>query len=124
MEELYYTDPLAASIMMRDFGVKILGKRKSVPHISLSTACNYAGQNKKLQPEKLIVCPDSYDVFDLKLWDVVEFDGIVFGSVIGIDDEGMVGVQCENDVYAAEIEECTILNRDEKPFFNPIKEVA
>ena len=110
--KLYYTDGLAAEYMRREFGVQYswLGK-------------------KALEKTPDYIHPDSRYIFEPKLHDIVEWDGIMFGSVIGENKEdGIIGVQHGSnedggcDVYELEPDECTIIQRDEKPFFVPEKD--
>ena len=118
-EKLYYTDPLAAAYMAREFGIRLEGD------IKWYNCADWA--SKSLADDRnneIYIHPDSYHIFEPKMGDIVEWDGLMFGIVIGKDEsDDTIGVQHgESDVYTIPSEELGIIQRNNKPFFNPQKE--
>ena len=124
MSKLYYTDPLAAAYMAREFAVML--RTPCAQNIAPSGMLEHWHEllkvNPKLNLDRIYIHPDSLSIFEPKLHDLVEWEGLVFGFVIGLN-EGEVGVQHgESDVYTLDKDECTIIQRDDKPFFYPDSE--
>lgn len=135
--KLYYDDPLQAAYMAREFGVKYQSEYKWQSEKWGDKYGDYLehfifvlpGGSLTEQVDEYYIHPDSLDIFEPKLHDVVEWDGIMFGMVIGVnEEEGDIGVQhgCQDDgscdVYTLEPYEITIIQRDNKPFFTPRRE--
>lgn len=144
MTKLYYTNPLIAAYMAEEFEIRYLDNDgNDIWFHHVDTSFGYSLQKAKLlfqskennakasifHPEltfntqrKAYIHPDSLDIFEPKIWDVVEWDGIMYGDVIG-KNENIIGIQHgKSDVYMVDINEITILQRNNKPFFVPENE--
>jgi len=135
----YYKCPLQAAYMNKEFGVEYQygglpytkqGGEYGCLFVSYSAESEEV-KEKFVKAEKINIHPDSYHIFDTQLHDIVEWDGIMFGTVIGENkEEDIIGVQhgvnddggC--DVYTLELDEVKIVQRDDKPFFTPLEDIA
>lgn len=78
--KLYYTDPLKAAYMAREFGIELLDYRCiSYPEILtwenvIEEMINSytGGVDLKYIPEKYYIHPDSYGIFDVKFGDLTD----------------------------------------------------
>ena len=120
----FYKDPVAAAYMAIHFDVDYIVYDEDTGEEMLRDDTDAMLENYINQADIGVVHyihPDSLHIFEPKLHDLVEWDGLMFALVIGLN-EGEVGVQHgESDVYTLDKDECTIIQRDEKPFFTPEK---
>jgi len=117
MTKLYYTDPLKAAYMAREFGVKLLfiehyGDDKWETEITwegiIKTAARYGIGTYELS--RLYVHPDSLDIFKPKEGDLV---------TIRKDDFGATPFVFRGDLSDWDTFERHVLFRDKKHFFMP-----
>lgn len=138
MSKLYYTDPLAAAIMARDFGVELYSNHtdeqmdeydKSEPQRSFRwfDSCLTDGWMHDVEmvsdairfiedaSDKIYVYPDNYDIFQPKVGDKDE-DGFRFegGAWVRFEMNGTKRILMANESYTAK--------RNNKPFFTPLEE--
>ena len=111
---MYYDDPLAAAIMMRDFGVTY----NEVAQFDNLIAA-FSDDGSYFGPNKLYIHPDSYDIFKPIDGDRDE-DGYTYDSKI----EAWVSLPWDDKDYGEcfkmkSPEESKIAKRNNKPFFHP-----
>lgn len=128
-KKLYYTDPLAAAYMAREFGVEITSvhgefkftfkemicecKQVYCKNLTLSHFAHLPSDT-----ERYYIHPDSYHIFEPMVGDLVSINGGETASLVTHPE--MVGVILANkDRFVSTVK---IIQRAGKPFFNPREE--
>ena len=148
MTKLYYTDPLAAAYMAREFGVKmILGSTlysiKKYPsllkeyedrgYVSPRDYDFWHSWKKNFHTEKFYIDPEQHKIFEPKEGDVLMYsEGEKYGgrlraaecfdtgNYINIGTRGVISYSCRKDAETKiPFREHKIIQRDNKPFFMP-----
>jgi len=134
MTKLYYTDPLKAAYMAREFGVKLANNNTDKPvGMSLfahhSTLDNYTGGSVSClgidadlyEGEEIYIHPDSNDIFEPQVGDLVLYCSTMRPRIIGkVTDGGYYdteGLPMERNKYQY------IIRRQHKQFFMPRAEL-
>lgn len=134
-KKLYYTDPLAAAYMAREFGVEFIPNVRGYSHAVIDLTLRgdnneivawlmvdgeLDGWNRRigeaLKPgEKIYIHPDSYDIFEPKVGDLYTDSNLLpsglYGSVVTETDYATHAFKEDFDGR--------IIQRDNKPFFWP-----
>ena len=119
MTKYYYTEPLEAAYMAKNFGIFIV--------IDKLNSTQSANDIMRLDSEKYYIDKDSFHILKPQQWDLVEEGDINYGIITDCDDEN-AAIQYSTDENGTTlcdfmpVDELTIIQRDEKPFFNPRKE--
>lgn len=116
----FYTDRLAAGIMATKHDFKFKSAKGQQLYwdggdFRTNKDCGVYGG------EKYYIHSDCHKMLKPQLHDLVEFDGIIFGLVLGSDDVDTC-VQCDDVVYTPDTDECTIIQRNEEAWFTPESE--
>lgn len=132
MVKLYYSDPLAAAYMVREYQVKIIREGiKSVidKHGEFYSCKSLAGHifNKYNTKEKYYIHPDSYHIFKPKAGDLIRAfsrswsgDGELISYVR--EDLGTDQFLIEDNVFVWSSKFLNTIERGNKLFFQPLTE--
>ena len=108
-EKLYYTDPLAAAYMAREFGVNIIdADGDSCNHESIDWAMFIA-----MDFDQLYIHPDSYHIFEPQVGDLVTHEYYC--------PECSESLTTWGEAFSQQLDsgEYKIIQRNNKPFFWP-----
>lgn len=117
MSKLYYTDPLAAAYMAREFGVKLQAHYNVTQN--LGDALTYDEIVLMLDFERFYIHPDSYHIFEPRAGDVMitEIPGTSSVEVVSSDIRAREFID-----HLVEKRGAKIIQRQGKPFFWPERE--
>lgn len=125
--KFYYTGPLAATYMAREFGVKFRCSEGKYELKPLSQAFYYEdskGTYRGVKTDRAYIHPDSLPVFEPKMMDMVDYYKLLLGAT-GPDSEL---VQMRTDTALGKhsmrnsLYHWKIIQRNGKPLFWPIIE--
>jgi len=118
-DKLFYTDPLAAAIMARDFGVKIQGYYNVTKN--LGDVLSWENIMESRHFPKYYVHEDSYHIFEPQDGDLgVDIKGNYAEYILDEDDE-LYWASIDDELFRQTT--AKTIQRDSKPFFNPEREV-
>lgn len=130
MTRYYYTDARKASLMLSEHDVHMYMGNYEIddydaytPFMATMMIEDFLYRKDNLDKfkswdGKIYISPSCHEMLKPQENDLVEFDGIIFGLVLG-NDNIETCVQCDDVVYTTNTDGCTIIQRNNKAWFTP-----
>ena len=118
-----YTDALAAAWMAKHQGMVFKSGHGSVLYYDGGSDFRVKNTSGVYAGEYYYIHRDSLNLLEPKAGDLVEFDGIIHGLVLDVNNDE-TAVQCDDIVYTPATSKCTIIQRNGKAFMSPESEAV
>ncbi len=119
MPKYYYTDPLKAAWQIKNHAFKLESIVSWEAIFEVACDCQGGGGfRNEWFDDKYYIHPNCHELLKPQVDDIIEFDGFVYGLVNSVNADE-IAIQCDDIFYVRDIEECTIIQRNEKAFFMP-----